>query len=132
MIGRIVLLYSALFLAVAGSAQAQKLSLPVGEWGRSSNHGLNCSPAFLKIEPNLIVKRLRGGEGRCPIKKIKKEGEYLMVDVKCVYDKSIHSDYLIQGDEDDNSFSLLIQSPTRIFFNNTMHELCKSAPGGGQ
>ncbi|RVU18420.1 hypothetical protein [Methylobacterium oryzihabitans] len=130
MMGRLVILSIVGLFIGAVSAHAQKLSLPVGEWGRSSNHGLNCSPPFLKIEPNRIVKRLGGGEGRCPMSKIKKEGKYLMVDAKCTYDKSTHEKYLIQGDDDDDSFSLIIQSPTRILFNNTPHELCQNVQGG--
>ncbi|WP_083469376.1 hypothetical protein [Methylobacterium variabile] len=132
MIARVALLSSALFLGAVGSVQAQKLTLPVGEWGHSSNHGLDCSPPFLKIEQNRIIKRLGGGEGRCPIKNIKKEGKYLMVDVKCVYDKSIPPEHLIEGDIDDDSFSLFVKSPTKILFNNTLHELCKTNPGGAR
>jgi hypothetical protein len=132
MMSRLVLLSATVLLIGVVSAQAQKLSLPLGEWGRSSNHGLNCNPPFLKIEPNRIVKRLGGGEGRCPISKIKKEGKYLMVNVKCDYDKSIPEKYLIQGDDDDDSFSVLIQSPNRILFNNTPHELCQPAQGGAR
>ena len=129
MIARIVLLSSALFFGVIGLAEAQKLTLPVGEWGLQEGKGPNCKPPFLKIEQNRIVKRLGGGEGRCPVTNIKKSGKYLMVDAKCTYDKSIPPEYLVQGDDDDDSFSLIIQSPTKIMFNNTPHELC--APDGG-
>jgi hypothetical protein len=129
---RTLLLSAGLILTAIGSAQAQKLTLPIGEWGRSSNHGLNCSPPFLKIEQNRIVKRLGGGEGRCPVTKIKKEGKYLMVDAKCVYDKSIHNEYLASGDDDDDSFSIIIQSPTKILFNNSLHELCQANSGGAR
>lgn len=132
MIVRNAMLCVAVFLIDAPSAQAQKLSLLVGEWGRSSNHGLNCSPPFLKIEINRVVKRLGGGEGYCPIKKIKKEGKYLIVNVKCTYGKSIPEKHLIQGDDDDDSFSLAVLNPTRILFNNTPHELCQLATGGGR
>ncbi len=126
---RVVLLSAGLVLAALGSAQAQKLTLPIGEWGLLGGKGPDCSPPFLKIEQNRIVKRLGGGEGRCPIKKIKKDGKYLMVDAPCVYDKSIPPEHLIQGDDDDDSFSLIIQSPTKILFNNTPHELCVSDGG---
>ena len=80
---RTVLLSVGLVLAAFGSAQAQKLTLPIGEWGLAEGKSPDCSPPFLKIEQNRIVKRLGGGEGRCPITKIKKEGKYLMVNAKC-------------------------------------------------
>ncbi|NGM38037.1 hypothetical protein G4G93_29730 [Methylobacterium sp. DB0501] len=129
MIRRVALLSATLFLSAVGSAQAEKLSLPVGEWGHSSNHGLDCSPPFLKIEPNRVVKRIGGGEGRCPVKKIKKDGRYIRVFATCEYDKSIPDEYLIQGDEDEDSFTLIVKGPTKILFNNTPHELCASAGG---
>lgn len=129
---RTLLLSAGLILAALGSAQAQKLTLPIGEWGHFSNHGLDCNPPFLKIEKHRIIKRLGGGEGRCPIKNIKKEGKYLMVDVKCVYDKSIPPEQLVEGDSDDDSFSLIVKSPTEILFNNSSHKLCKANPGGAQ
>ncbi|MGF3024101.1 hypothetical protein ACQVP2_14900 [Methylobacterium aquaticum] len=131
MMSRLVFLSATALLIGVVAAQAQNISLPLGEWGRSSNHGLNCSPPFLRIEPNRIVKRLGGGEGRCPISKIKKEGKYLMVNAKCAYDKSIPEKYLIQGDDDD-SFYILIQGQNRILFNNTPYELCQPAQGGAR
>ncbi|MGN7126787.1 hypothetical protein [Methylorubrum thiocyanatum] len=126
------LLAASLFLVGIGTAQADKLTLPVGEWGHSSSHGLNCSPPFLKIEKNRVIKRLGGGEGRCPIRKIKRSGKALLVDVKCEYDKSIPPEHLIEGDDDDDSFSLEIKSPTKILFNNAPHELCPASSGGGK
>ncbi|MEN3238757.1 hypothetical protein PUR29_35555 [Methylobacterium ajmalii] len=132
MIRHSILLSAGLLLAGFGSAQAEKLSLPIGEWGRLSSHGHACSPPFLRIEENRVIKRLGGGEGRCPVKKIKRQGRALMVDVKCEYDKSILEDYLIGGDDDDDSFSLVIKSPTKIIFNNTNYEICSSHEGGSK
>ncbi|WP_082167621.1 hypothetical protein [Methylobacterium aquaticum] len=132
MIARVALLSSALFLGAVGSVQAQKLTLPVGEWGLQEGNGPNCNPPFLRIEQNRIVKRLGGGEGRCPITKIKKEGKYLMVNAKCKYDKSIPWEYLIEGDGDSDRFSLIVQTPTKILFNNTPHELCPSVSGAAR
>ncbi|MDP4025784.1 hypothetical protein Q8W71_24435 [Methylobacterium sp. NEAU 140] len=129
---RAALLSGTLVLAAFGSAQAQRLTLPVGEWGLQGAKGPDCNPAFLKIEKGQVIKRLGGGEGRCPIKKIKKEGKYLMVEVKCVYDKSIPAEHLIEGDDDDDSFSLIVKSPTLILFNNTPHGLCRSAAEMGR
>ncbi|GAA0241713.1 hypothetical protein LNAOJCKE_4899 [Methylorubrum aminovorans] len=129
---RSILLSASLVLAVAGSAQAEKLSLPIGEWGHLSSHGLACSPPFLKFEKDRVIKRLGGGEGRCPVQKIKREGKALIVDVKCQYDKSIPEDYMAGGDDDDDSFSLVIKSTTQILFNNSPHGLCPSGGGGGK
>lgn len=127
---KLSILAAGLLLATAGVAHAQNTALPVGEWGAKTNHGLACNPPFLKIEPNRIVKRLGGGEGRCPIGKIKRKGSVLFVDAKCKYDKSISPESLELGDDDDDSFSLKIISPTQILFNNTPHELCSPGSGG--
>lgn len=117
---RTVLLSVGLVLAAFGSAQAQKLTLPIGEWGLAEGKSPDCSPPFLKIEQNRIVKRLGGGEGRCPITKIKKEGKYLMVNAKCKYDKSIAWEHLVEGDGDSDRFSLIVQSPTKSFLTTRL------------
>lgn len=132
MIHRATLLSASLILAGIGPVHAEKLTLPIGEWGHSSSHGLDCSPPFLKIEQGRIVKRLGGGEGRCPIKKIKRHGKVLFVDVKCEYDKSISPEYLFEGDGDDDSFSLETRDSNKILFNNSPHELCPASEGEGK
>ncbi|ACK86339.1 hypothetical protein [Methylorubrum extorquens] len=132
MICRSIVLSAGLFLAGSGSVQAKTLSLPIGEWGEVSSHGHDCRPPFLKIEEHRVIKRLGGGEGRCPIKKIRRQGKTLMVDVKCEYDKSIPEDYLMEGDDDDNSFSLVVKSQSKILFNNTPYEICASVKGVGK
>lgn len=126
---KLSILAAGLLLSTVGLAHAQKPELPLGEWGQKSNHGLACNRPFLKIEPNRIVKRLTGGEGNCQIGKIKRKGVVLFVEYKCVYDKSIPEEELAEGDDDDNSFSLKVVSPTEILFNNVPHQLCPAGSG---
>lgn len=133
MTNRATLLSATLFLVAAGSAHAQKLALPVGEWGYSSSHGANCKRHILTIESTRIIQRLDEGEARCAVRKIKKKGKVLFVNTKCDWDASVPQGLRESPDQDDpDSFSIEIKGPNKILFNNSDYELCSSVGGAGK
>ncbi|BCM87621.1 hypothetical protein [Methylobacterium indicum] len=125
MIGRVTLLSSALILAIVGSAEAQKLALPVGVWGHDGPKGPDCKKPFLKIEKKRIIQRFDEGEGRCVVKSLKPRGKYIAVKTKCDWDKGVPMQLREGADEADvDAFSIKIINKTKILFNNTDFGLC--------
>lgn len=130
---RAFLLSAGLILAALGSAQAQKLALPVGVWGHDGPKGPNCKKPFLKIEENRIIQRFDEGEGRCTVKSIQKKSNILFIKTKCDWDAGVPEN-LREGadDEDGDSFSIKVLSKGAILFSNTKFGLCPSTVGRTQ
>ncbi|WP_430912207.1 hypothetical protein [Methylobacterium sp. sgz302541] len=127
---RAVLLSASLFLATLGSAQAEKLILPVGDWAYSPVSPTGCKRPSLTIKKDRLIQRIDQegirGEARCNILKLKRGGKgVIFIDTKCDWDSHVPQGMRESPDnENDDSFSLKIISPTKILFNNSDHELC--------
>lgn len=133
MIRRSIVLAAGLLLAGFGSAQAQKVTLPVGVWGHDGPKGPNCKKPFLKVEEKRIIQRFDEGEGRCIIKKLQQKSKVISVKTKCEWDSSVPADLREGADEiDDDSFSVKIINSKNILFNNTEFGFCQSASGSAQ
>ena len=110
-------------LAAPASARA-KPALPLGEWGREHNGKPNCDRPFLKIEPNYITQQFDVGKGRCKVTSLKDKGKWLDGKFDCKWDASVPPEYQEGPDDDGTEFSVVIQSPTRILYNNNKFGLC--------
>lgn len=115
-----------LLLGLAAPASAQtKPALPVGEWGGMSTGQPSCAKPFLKIEPGRIIQRLDEGSGYCKVTSLKPKSNALQGKYDCKWDDSVPEGFRENPDEDDDgSFSLVIESPTRILYNNNKFGLC--------
>ncbi len=135
---RIALLSSALFLAAASSAQAQKPALPLGDWTDSPVSAKACQRPELTIENQRLIQRIDQegirGEARCKILKIKKQTKgVLFVDTKCDWDKHVPQGMRESpDDENDDSFSLKVVGQREILFNNINYNLCPAKPEGAR
>lgn len=134
---RAALLSATLFLSVVGSAQAEKLALPTGDWAYSSGSPTSCNRPSLTIEKDRLIRRIDQegirGEARCKILKIKKQPKgVIFIDTKCDWDAQVPQGMRESPDDEDDSFSLKSISPTKILFNNSEHALCPSKSEGGR
>ncbi|NGM37292.1 MULTISPECIES: hypothetical protein [Methylobacterium] len=135
---RAAFLSATLFLTAVGSARAEKLSLPVGDWAYSPVSPTGCKRPSLTIEKDRLIQRIDQeairGEARCKILKIRRQGRGIVfIDTKCDWDAHIPQGMRESPDnENDDSFSLKFISPKKILFNNSEHELCARKSEGGR
>jgi hypothetical protein len=138
MIGRTALLSCSLFLAAAGSAQAQKPALPIGDWTDSAISAKVCQRPELTIKKDRLIQRIDQegirGEARCKILKIKKQTKGdIFIYTKCDWDKHVPQGMRESPDnESDDSFSLKIVDHKEILFNNISYRLCPAKQEGAR
>ncbi|MBY0256264.1 hypothetical protein PUR23_27880 [Methylorubrum populi] len=137
MIRRSIVLAAGLLLAGFGSAQAEPITLPAGDWGYSPASPADCKRPPLTIEKDRLIQRIDQegvrGEARCKILKIKKQPKgIIFVDTKCDWDAHVPQGMRESPDnENDDSFSLKVIDKTKILFNNTQYALCSSKKVSG-
>lgn len=135
---RAALLSTTLFLSVVGSAQAEKLALPVGDWTYPPATPSECKSAPLTIEKNRLIQRIDQegvrGAARCKFLRSKMGSkDYIFVKTKCDWDKHVPQAMRESPDnDDDEEFSVKIISNTKILFNNVEYELCRAKVESGQ
>lgn len=135
MIARIVLLSAFMALPAIGSAHADKLTLPTGDWTYPPAKAAECKSAPLTIEKSRLIQRIDQegvrGEARCKFLRTKMGPKgYIYVKTKCDWDRHVPQAMRESPDnDDDEEFSVKIVSGTKILFNNVEHELCPAKTG---